>query len=87
MPDPVFIDTLEGQWTLVAADVITGIVDRITSGTMYLQTYVLTGTAAPVGRSLGVPTFVGDTQLIIDANESVDIYIWSDRPGRVKVSV
>ena len=86
MPAPSIETTVAGQWTPVAIDVLTGQVHKMETG-KYLQTYRPTGVAAPTLESEGVPLFVGVNSEEINSNEPIDVYVWSDAAGSVRVDV
>lgn len=88
MPNPEFKDIPEEQWELVATNVVSGQVHKARSiSGQYLQTYVISGDDAPEERDEGVPAFIeSDTEQIM-ASQGIDVYIWADNPGRVRVDV
>ena len=92
MPNPVFVDCPEGQYTKIATGVTSGIVWRVNGNVEYLYTYRLTTEAAPTLLSDAVRIFKdddeSDNQVSISASASIDIYIWcAGGPGRVRVDV
>jgi hypothetical protein len=88
MPNPEFKEIPADGWELVATNVIAGQIHKARSiSGQYLQTYVLTGEDAPEGRDKGVPAFIGTYTEPIMASEGIDVYIWADQDGRVRVDV
>lgn len=87
-----FIDCPANQWTLVAANVTTGVIHRVScEPSAYLQASVPTGDPAPSGRSAGVDAFkdsiTGDTSEIKNST-AIDAHLWADgADGRVRVDL
>ena len=80
MADPVFIPVPEGVWTLVAENVVTGLLwKQQNRNTKIIQTYRATGGAAPTLQTEGVEAFTdGDNKPeIISSSLRIDVYLWS----------
>ena len=76
MANPVFVTCTKGVWTKVATNVITGFVHKNTTiQSQYLQTYKLTGQAAPTLISEGVRAFENSLKEAISATVAIDVYI------------
>lgn len=90
MANPAFVDCTENTWTLIATNVVTGNVRKITNGPTYLHTYRETGDPAPTLSTEGVLIFVEEESLYepISATSGIDVYIYciSD-DGRVRVDL
>ncbi len=88
MPNPATLATPEGQWTIVATGTTSGQLHKRTNGPVYLQTYRLTGQAAPSSKGEGVLAFETVDSLPISALAAIDVYIWADgKPGSVRVDL
>lgn len=83
MANPIIVVALANQWTKVATAVTGGVIDQMTDD-MMLQTYRETGEAAPTEREEGVQW---EGQMEISNNTAIDIYIWSEVEGKVRVSI
>jgi hypothetical protein len=87
MPNPNLVSCPADTWTKVATNVTTGniwIADK--SPNKYLQTYVLTGQAAPAGTAIGI-AIVGDGMPIANT-VGIDVYIYPiGELGKVRVDV
>lgn len=87
-----FVTCPANAWTKVATAVTTGTIHKVSAApSIYLQAYVATGGAAPVGRGVGVPAFkdsiTGDTSEISDSS-AIDVYLWADGvAGEVRVDI
>jgi len=79
MADPVYPVTAGAhQWTKIVTNVVSGIIRRkdTTSG-LILQTYRMTGEAAPTDPAEGVPLFQEYTNFEkISAPAAIDIYVY-----------
>lgn len=87
MPNPVFVTLVADQWTLVANNVTAGTI-RVTKRGVgpVLQTYVLTGGAAPVARTLGAA--LDSDNFEVASTAAIDVYMWIDRKaGEVRRDV
>lgn len=73
MADPVLVPCPKGQWTKVATNVTTGIID-LKNTTPVLQTYRMTGNAAPSGQAEGVQ--IDGTRLGISNTAAIDVYLY-----------
>jgi len=89
MANPVFVDCPEGAWTKVATDVTSGVIHKVTEAPAeYLQTYKMTGVAAPTLVGEGVMIFENSRSEVISATAGIDIYIWAvDQAGRVRADL
>lgn len=89
MPNPVVIPIPIGQWTKVATNVTTGFIHLMDTKTrIYLQTYRLTGEAAPLAGDRDEAAKIQFPGEPISATEGIDVYIWVDKdPGEVRVDV
>lgn len=90
MANPVWVDCISGQWIKVATAVTSGVVHKHeTIAAQYLQTYKLTGEAAPTLITEGVRAFEGKLIEEIGHSVAIDVYIWvvGDIDGRVRVDV
>lgn len=80
MPNPTNPTLTEGQWNIVATNVVTGKIDRLKSNFTYWATYVLTGTTAPADteaeRDKTPKIFQKSNEEEIKSNEGIDVYIW-----------
>ncbi len=89
MANPVIVNLTQDVWTKVATNVTAGKVCKIdkTPG-MYLETYRMTGNAAPVNISEGVPCFANSNSEIIEASSGIDVYIMArGNDGSVRVDL
>lgn len=80
MADPVFKDVPEGQWTLVAESVVTGLLwKQPNKNSRIIQTYRETGGTAPTLRTDGVEAFTdGENKPeVISSSALIDVYLWS----------
>lgn len=90
MADPVITAITEGEWVKVATNVLAGQVHRLSNvPNVYLQTYRLTGGAAPTLESEGVLAFQrGDVTEQISASAAIDAYMWAKGgDGSVRVDI
>jgi hypothetical protein len=87
MADPLVIAIPENTWTKVATNVTNGMVHLLTASRgIYLQTYRLTGEAAPTLVSEGVRIF--DNEAEISSESSIDVYIYCQgEAGSVRVDI
>ncbi len=86
MADPVVVPCPADVWTIVATNVLTGVVHiRSNIPSLYLQTYRDTGEAAPTSKVDAVPF---DEPLIISASAGIDVYVQPlDEDGSVRVDL
>ena len=76
MANPVEVQCLAGAWTLVASNVTAGQIKRLDKRPgAYLETYRMTGGAAPTEQREGVPCFAGTDSVAIEASAGIDVYI------------
>lgn len=92
MADPVTVACTAGQWTKVATNVTGGIVHLLTGVTqLWLQTYRLTGVAAPTLKSEGIPfgkDSISKETESISASAAIDVYVWPTQSnGSVRVDL
>lgn len=88
MANPQFISLPAGLWLPVAINVTAGQIHKVLSGPTYLQTYRMTGQAAPTLKSDGVIWDALQNHLEISASAEIDVYIWCDgAAGRVRVDL
>lgn len=87
MANPITVAVPEGAWKKVAANVVAGFVHQLLSTpNVYLQTYRLTGVAAPTLVTEGIP-FSGKTEEI-SSSVGIDVYVWcKGGDGSVRVDV
>lgn len=88
MSNPVFYDTPKNQWTKIATNVISGTVHKLKNSS-YMQTYRLTGAAAPTLASDGVKMFQENSfQESISHPQGIDVYVYCKiLDGRVRIDV
>ena len=101
MADPNVVDiSTEWVWQKVATNVLTGLINRLTTTVYYYQTYRLTGTAAPAVPTQGtipeeaVRIFDQSSQEEISALAAIDVYIMcansdddADDVGKIRVDI
>jgi len=90
MPNPVIIIiTPADTWQKVATNVIEGFVHVIGGPARYVQTYRLTGEAAPTDTEEGVSFDASGTEPIkANSGLAIDVYVQSLRiPGEVRVDL
>lgn len=88
MPDPAIVPCPADVWTKVATDVLTGILHKKKTRTVYLQTYRLTGNPDPTLQSEGVPAFPDGPSEGISSNVPIDVWIFAvGKAGSVRVDV
>lgn len=79
MPDPEYpVNVPADEWTKVATSVVSGNIRRIELSLIYLQTYRLTGEAAPTLKAEGVLMFDEfPNREPISSTELIDVYVWA----------
>ena len=90
MPNPVEVNCTADTWQLVATNVTDGFIKRLSNApNAYLETYRLTGQAAPTSRNEGSKCFIETDQLDIDSPlAGIDVYIMAlGSRGRVRRDV
>lgn len=89
MSNPAFIDCPAGAWTKIATNVVSGNIYKMITEPQYLQTYRLTGEAAPTLIAEGVQAFIENPEKeIISAIEPIDAYLWCiGAAGRVRIDI
>lgn len=69
----------KGAYTKVATGVVTGVLHNKKTDAIYLQTYRVTGEAAPTDRAEAVRMFIDNPEEeVISAKEPIDVYVWCD---------
>lgn len=90
MADPLPVTCTKDQWTLVAQNVVTGMLWRMEKTASYFQTYRMTGGTAPSGTTEAVPIFRdGEPDFEeISGNQAIDVYIYCKvANGKVRVDI
>lgn len=89
MPNPVFVNCPKNVWTKVATNVNAGFIHKVyLIPYSYLQTYRLTGEAAPTLKSDGVMAFEHSITEEISATAGIDVYLYPiTAGGRVRVDL
>jgi hypothetical protein len=95
MADPANKTCTENTWVKIATNVTAGqvhkqkkVADTTGKTLKYLQTYVMTGGAAPVGTEIGVPMFDETAHETISASAGIDPYVYCmGGDGLVRVDV
>jgi hypothetical protein len=89
MANPVTVTCSAGVWTRVALNVTAGGVKRINKApNLYLETYRMTGGAAPTDQAEGVEIFTQGPAEIIAAAHAIDVYVMAvGRDGAVRVDL
>lgn len=78
MADPQVISITAGQWVPVAIGVFSGVINRLnTKPNIYLQTYRLTGEAAPTLEDEGAVLFEEFSAEPIESPDAIDVYVWA----------
>lgn len=82
--NPTFTDTPTGQWTLVASDTLSGVIQLQNAASSYWHIEIDANDPAPITRAEGA--FVTGEYLDIGYQPNlVDVYIWSEgSAGRVR---
>ena len=76
MADPVIVQCPANIWTLVAENVTAGSIKKIGNGPgRYLETYRMTGGAAPTDQAEGAIMFINGPSEIIEAAAGIDVYV------------
>lgn len=80
MGNPTNPVLIEGQWNLIATNVVTGKIDRLKSNFTYWARHVLTGTTAPADtetvRDQSPKIFEESNMEPITSNNAIDAYLW-----------
>ena len=90
MANPVIIDCPAGIWTLAAANVTSGRLKILsTAPNAYLETYRMTGEAAPTNQSEGIPAFPDDgVTAEIQSVAPIDVYIMAvGKDGKIRADL
>jgi hypothetical protein len=76
MANPERVNCIADIWTKVATNVTSGQVNKLDKKPgLYLQTYRMTGGAAPTNQNEGVPIFINSVSEEIAAASGIDVYI------------
>lgn len=80
MANPVVVSLPDGEWTLVAENVVTGFIKKLSAseGVHILETYRLTGEAAPTLKAEGALAFEDSVVEVITSTVAIDVYMWAD---------
>lgn len=90
MANPVKVSLTENTWTIVASDVISGLITiKKWQPSRYYQTYRVTGDPAPTGdQNEDTSTVTNGQEVSIAATEPIDVYMYCvDQDGEVVVSL
>lgn len=89
MANPIIVTCDENVWTKVATNVTEGQVKKIDNKPhRYLETYRMTGNAAPTDREEGIPAFMTAYSELISASAGIDVYIMAiGDNGKVRVDL
>jgi hypothetical protein len=89
MADPAIVACPAGQWTAVATNITTGLLNRNSSKpSVYKQTYRMTGNPAPTDLSDAAPLFAKEITEEISSSAAIDVYVWPiGAAGSVRVDV
>ena len=88
MANPIFVACPADQFTKIATAVTTGQIWKAQSTAVYLQTYKLTGEAAPSSRDEGMKLFANGDSEEISSSEFIDVYVYAiGSAGRVRVDL
>lgn len=89
MADPTRVTCTANTWKKVASNVTSGQVGKLNKRpNLYLQTYRMSGNAAPTSGTEGIPVFVNSDSEEISAAAGIDIYIMAvGNDGEVRVDV
>jgi len=87
--DPLIVVCAKNAWTKVATDVISGSVHKKSYEPQeYLQTYRVTGNAAPTVLTDGIWAFKNNEPEAISATSGIDVYIYAlTSAGSVRVDL
>jgi hypothetical protein len=88
MPNPVLTTIPANVWIKVATNVTKGFLHRVNQETTYLQTYRLTGQAAPADFTEAIRMFEQTSVEEISAQVGIDVYVCAiPLEGSVRVDV
>ena len=89
MSNPSVQSITKNTWVKVATNVFSGIIHKLSeSPSRYIQTYRLTGAAAPTTLAEGVRAFLNDNPEIIKSDVGIDVYIYCfGENGSVRVDL
>ena len=89
MPNPVTVSCPENQWTLAASNVTSGSIKKLSNKpNKYLETYRLTGQAAPTDQTEGAEVFTIVNPGSISSSVAIDVYIMAvGAAGKVRRDV
>jgi len=84
MANPVMVNVPANAWTKVATNVTSGVIYNISNLPLF-QTYRMTGDPAPTSREEGVD--IGDGEAEILSGDGIDIYLWSNSEGKIRLDI
>lgn len=89
MANPAIVTCSGDAWTLVAENVTGGTIYNMTPDVEYMQTYRMTGEAAPAVDTDAVPAFIyKNDPLGISASVAIDVYLKAvGEAGAVRVDL
>lgn len=89
MPNPEVIVCPQNAWVLVAENVITGTIYKLSSKPgNYLQTIRITGELAPINNSDGALLFGESSHENIESTFAIDVYVKAiSENGKVRVDI
>lgn len=88
MANPVVIDVPTGAWLKVGTDVLTGFIHILKFDSLYLQTYRLTGDAAPTVDDPTEGAEMDRPGAPVSSSVGIDVYLFcTSAAGKVRVDV
>lgn len=89
MANPAVITCTKNVWVLVATAVLSGTIEKLSDDPgAYVQTYRLTGQAAPTNDDDAGPLFTHDDTAEIAHTAAIDVYVKAKtRAGKVRVDL
>ena len=91
MSNPFSVSCPVNVWTLVAANILSGTIHKQINepvGSKYIQTYKLTGEAAPTDDDEGGPLFRSESVASISHDVPIDVYVKAiSTAGAVRVDL
>lgn len=88
MANPSIKTLTVNTWEKVATNVTAGAIKKMKRGVTYLETYRMTGNAAPTDQEEGAVIFTGSNSETIAASAGIDVYIMAvGRSGKVRVDI
>jgi len=89
MANPVLVDITKNTVTKVATNVTAGVIHRMITSAQYLQTYRLTGQAAPNEATMlseGVLMFEKENKDEISSTAAIDVYVYcKNTDGKIRL--